>query len=45
MIFGKDFWKLAQFLFQLLRLLGDIFGDDEDKEQANNHLSGKVHGD
>lgn len=40
MLFGSDFWKWSAFIFELLKLIAKIFGDDEDKEQANNHLSG-----
>lgn len=30
-LFGQDFFKIAQFVLALLRLIGRIFGDDEDK--------------
>jgi len=39
MIFGSDFWKWAQFAIAVLKLIANIFGDDSDKEQANNHFS------
>ena len=30
-MFGQDFFKIAQFVLALLRLIGRIFGDEEDK--------------
>ncbi len=32
MMFGKDFFRLAQLIVGILRLIGRIMGDDEDKE-------------
>lgn len=39
MIFGTDFWKWAQFAIAVLKLIANIFGDEGDKKQANNHFS------
>ncbi len=32
MRFGSDMWMWLKFIIGLIRLLKDIFGDDEDKE-------------
>lgn len=34
MLFGKDLWNALRFLIQLLKLLIDMFGDDDDKANA-----------
>lgn len=34
MIFGKDLWGALKFLIALLRLIIEMFGDDEDKAEA-----------
>ncbi len=34
MKFGKDLWDAIRFLIALLKMIIDMFGDDEDKENA-----------
>ncbi len=34
MLFGKDLWNALRFLIQLLKLLIEMFGDDDDKANA-----------
>ncbi len=38
-MFGADFFKLAQLIVGILRLIGRIMGDDEDK--ANDEKAAK----
>ena len=42
MIFGEDFFRWSAFIIRLIKLIAEIFGDDDDKKQANNHLSGYI---
>lgn len=34
MKFGKDLWEALRFLIALLKLIIDMFGDSEDKQNA-----------
>jgi len=34
MKFGKDLWEALRFLIALLKLIIEMFGDDEDKAEA-----------
>ncbi len=34
MKFGRDLWEALRFLIALLKLIIDMFGDDEDKAEA-----------
>ncbi|GAH19999.1 unnamed protein product [marine sediment metagenome] len=34
MKFGKDLWDAMRFLIALLKMIIDMFGDNEDKEEA-----------
>lgn len=44
-IFGSDFWLFAKLIIGLIKLITEIFGDAEDKDQIQNHLSeGDTHG-
>lgn len=40
-MFGRDYFKFAQLIVAILRLIGRIFGDNEDRanddESENNH--------
>lgn len=33
-MFGSDFWKILKFVIALLKLMAQIFGNDEDKKSA-----------
>ena len=35
MKFGKDFFKILSLVVQILRMFAAVFGDDDDKEEAN----------
>lgn len=35
MDFGGDFFKILNFVVQIIRLFAKIFGDDDAKKQAN----------
>lgn len=37
MRFGSDMWNWLKFVIGLIRLLKEIFGDDEDKEDIKNN--------
>jgi len=39
MLLGKDFFKIVRFILVLLKLLAETFGDNDDKKDAENHLS------
>lgn len=41
MIFGSDMFKIMRFVFLLLKLLAEVFGDDDDKKSANENSFGK----
>lgn len=41
MIFGSDMFKIMRFIIALLKLLAEIFGDDDDKNSANENGFGK----
>jgi len=34
MKFGKDLWEALRFLIALLKLIIEMFGDDDDKQNA-----------
>ncbi len=34
MKFGKDLWEAMRFLIALLKMIINMFGDDDDKENA-----------
>lgn len=34
MKFGRDLWEAMRFLIALLKLIINMFGDDDDKEEA-----------
>lgn len=34
MKFGKDLWEAMRFLIQLLKLIIEMFGDNDDKDNA-----------
>ncbi len=34
MLFGKDLWAALRFLIELLKLIIQMFGDNEDRENA-----------
>lgn len=34
MLFGRDLWEALKFLIALLKLIIEMFGDDDDKENA-----------
>ncbi len=34
MLFGSDMFKVMRFVFLLLKLLAEVFGDDDDKKAA-----------
>ncbi len=34
MKFGKDLWEALRFLIALMKLIINMFGDDDDKENA-----------
>lgn len=34
MIFGGDFFKIFSFVIQVIRLIIEIFGDDEDRQKV-----------
>lgn len=40
MHFGEDFFKICKFIIMVLKLLGQIFGDDDDRIQADIHING-----
>ncbi|MBA7623489.1 hypothetical protein ES703_30885 [subsurface metagenome] len=33
-MFGKDFFRIMRFIIALLKLMAEIWGDDNDKEAA-----------
>jgi len=37
MKFGSDLWLALGFLIKLLKLIIEVFGDDDDKAEANNN--------
>lgn len=37
MKFGKDLWQALRFLIMLLKLIIEMFGDDDDKAEAKNN--------
>ncbi len=37
MKFGSDLWSWLKFIIGLIRLLKEIFGDDEDKDDIKNN--------
>ena len=39
-MFGSDFFKIFHFVLEILRLIAEVFGDDDDKKGFDNHLSG-----
>lgn len=39
MLLGKDFFKIVRFIIIIIKLLAETFGDKEDNDNANNHLS------
>lgn len=43
MKFGSDFFKIAQFVVALLRLIGRIFGDTEDKKHDDEAADNCAH--
>jgi len=42
-MFGSDFFKIMQFIHDVLRLFGRIFGDDEDKKNDDRAQSNCRH--
>lgn len=38
-MFGSDFFKVFRFVIAIIRLIVEIFGTDEDKEELNNGKS------
>jgi len=38
-MFGSDFFKIFHFVMEILRLIAEVFGDDDDKKGFDNHLS------
>lgn len=38
-MFGGDFFKVFHFVMELLRLIAQVFGDEDDKKGFDNHLS------
>ncbi len=36
---GSDFFLIAKFIIAIVKAMIQIFGDDEDKQQMNNHMS------
>jgi len=36
-MFGSDFWKALKFFMAVLKLLAEIFGNDEDKQAAKDN--------
>ena len=34
MIFGKDFFRVLKFVVAIMRLIAEIFGDDEDRKNS-----------
>lgn len=36
-MFGSDLFKVMRFVMALLKLLAEIFGDDEDKQSAKDN--------
>lgn len=41
MIFGTDMFKIIRFIIAIMKLLAEIFGDDDDKTSANENGFGK----
>jgi len=39
-MFGSDFFKIFHFIVELFSLIAKIFGDKDDQEGFENHLSG-----
>lgn len=33
-MFGSDFWKILKFVIALLRLMAEMFGNDDDRKAA-----------
>lgn len=33
-MFGKDFFRIMRFIIALLKLMAEIWGDDDDKKEA-----------
>lgn len=40
-MFGSDFFRIMRFIIALLKLMADIFGNDEDKQEAEKNGFGK----
>ena len=41
-MFGSDFFKIIKFVIAILRLIAEIFGNDEDRRSAEENGFGKV---